>query len=282
MTNSFSYRVDPIGTTDLGKGNSFKSYRKHIPVVWCASDAVRRLAGQFTVQFSSELDKAGTGTSYTFQTIVSGLPRGLKKLTYDQVTNREYPLEHTLITSCLLGRRTLTVCSYEVKEQTLSTRSEKLYIPSPIRAKRILVHETASQITDVAIPFSPTNINTGEVYELDDLPELFKSLDHIHLLYTLGDGKACLLLCLLNPLANKEAIPLLNNLSKRLEDTIGIKLDVRYSTLFVNQPLPLTVTKQGHYCEIIGVSALDSVDAIDAYIDNRPKRKPSQKELPSP
>ena len=164
MTNSFSYRVDPIGTTDLGKGNSFKSYRKHIPVVWCASDAVRRLAGQFTVQFSSELDKAGTGTSYTFQTIVSGLPRGLKKLTYDQVTNREYPLEHTLITSCLLGRRTLTVCSYEVKEQTLSTRSEKLYIPSPIRAKRILVHETASQITDVAIPFSPTNINTAQTH----------------------------------------------------------------------------------------------------------------------
>ena len=282
MTNSFSYRVDPIGTTDLGKGNSFKSYRKHIPVVWCASDAVRRLAGQFTVQFSSEFDEAGFGTSYTFQTIVSGLPRRHKKLIHIEGEPYVRQLEHTLITSCLLGRRTLTVCSYEVMEQTLSTRSEKLTDPVPYRAKRILVHETASQITDVAIPFSTININTGEVYELDDLPELFKSLDHIHLLYTLGDGKACLLLCLLNPLTNKDAIPLLNNLSKRLEDTIGIKLDVRYSTLFENQPLPLTVTKQGHYCEIIGVSALDSVDAIDAYIDNRPKRKPSKKELPSP
>jgi hypothetical protein len=90
------------------------------------------------------------------------------------------------------------------------------------------------------------------------------------------------LLCLSKPLTHQEAIPLLNNLSKVLKDTIGIKLDVEYSTLFVNQPLPLTVTKQGHYCEIIGVSAHDSVDAIDAYIDNRSKRKPSKKELSTP
>jgi hypothetical protein len=268
MTNSFSYRVDPIGTEKLGSGDKAKSYISKIPAVWLAAENIRRLANQFTVQFSGQVGSVDY-QPYTSRTIVSGIHRSVNQLEYDATKLRDHSLANTLVTSCLLGKRYLSVCSFNAKEETTSYYYEKTEWTSPLRVRKIKVTKGPTTITDIAMSFLPVNVHTGELYEPNDIPTLLEPLDYNHLTYTLDHGKIGLLLSLPEPLIYSKAIPHLRQLTRDIKNSIGISIDIQYSTLFTKLPIPLTVTMLGHYCNLIGVSAHDSDEAIESYLSDR-------------
>jgi hypothetical protein len=282
MTPSFSFRLDPVGTKKLINGRKSNSYRantyiSNIPGVWCTAYTLRCLANLFTAQFSSELETFGTGSPHTEITIVSKPPKAIKS-----AVEYEAPLTDTLVAASLLGVRFLHVQSYDVQEEKLTTTYKKTDDPTPIRYRSIRTGKAKHQVLVVAVEFSPLNATTGEMYENSNIPLLFSWLEQKHLLYSIADDKCCLLTLLPSPSEYPKAIDYLKQLSAKVMETTGILIDGEKSSLFVPFPLPLTITKQGHYCEILNVSAVDSDARIQEFLEHRKHRIKEQTTIPPP
>ena len=276
MTNSFSNRVDPIGTVKLGSGNKAKSYKANIPGVWSAAFTLKRLANMFTVQFSGEHESVGPGSPHTNKTILSGLPTTLQRRFEHDTT-----LTDTLVTSCLLGKRFLSVQSFDVEEKTYTTTYKRTDDPIPIRYRSVSEGKAKSIVPVVAIEFSPTNTLTGEMFDAADISHLFAWLEQKHLFYTNGSS-FCLVLWLPALSTYSDALEYLKQLSTTTKEKVGIAFVLEQSSLFKPIPLPLTVTKTGQYCEIIGVSAHDSEAAIVDFLETKQKEKTAKTPQSSP
>ena len=282
MTPSFSHRLDPIGTTKLTQGKKSTSYRAdsyiaNVPLVWSAGYALRRLANLFTIQFSSEHDTFGTGSPHTSVTAVGSAPKPLKK-----ALEHDSALTDTLVASSLLGLRFLHVQCYDFQEETYTTTYKKTDDATPIRYRSITTGKAKHQVLVVAVEFSPHNLTTGEIYENSDLPHLFSWHQQKHLLYSIADDKCCFLTYLPAPSEYPRAIEHVKQLSAKVMERLGISIDPQESSLFTPLPLPLTITKRGHYCEILNVSAIDSEARIEEFLEHRKHRIKEQSTIPPP
>ena len=154
MTNSYAYRVDPLGTESLGKGNTREKYKECLPGVYADTYVLEELLRSSTIQFcgpfSKPLHLTTPHTSKDVREIDAKNLQGLKI--------HSNQLEDTLLMSALVGKKQIGYIHKPLVEFVRGVRIKNHGIRSIGSEKR------DARFNLVALEFSLLDIETGEIY----------------------------------------------------------------------------------------------------------------------
>ena len=258
MTNSYAYRVDPSGTESLGKGNTREKYKECLPGVYADTYVLEELLRSSTIQFcgpfSKPLHLTTPHTSKDVREIDAKNLQGLKI--------HSNQLEDTLLMSALVGKKQI---GYIHKPLIEFVRG--------VRIKNHGIRSIGSETRDarfnlVALEFSLLDIETGEIYS--SLPgvvrETITGLDLGCLIYRIGIHDYAALVNFGHRFSYDDALDKLKQISRLINKKGSYKVSARNSSLFNVFPLPLSITRDGLFCELLDVPVSESITRLKEFL----------------
>ncbi len=268
MINSYAYRVDPTGTEKLGSSNSRDRYKECLPGVYEDTYVLEALTETTTIQHCGDFSLPLHQTvAHTYRAIRETEVR-------NYITLKKWPnnLTDTLVMSSLVGRKQLGFTHEPIEEFVERVRMEREGVMS------IGPATIPSRYSVVAFEFSLLDIETGEVF--DQLPQIISALlDELDLgclVYKIGSYDFVALLNFGLPKSYDYAIKQLKQIARLINAKGSYKVSARNSSLFNVFPLPLSVTRDGVFCEILDVDVKDSISAIKQFLSFKPGAKETQ------
>jgi hypothetical protein len=267
MINSYAYRVDPTGTEKLGSSTSRDRYKECLPGVYEDTYVLEALTETTTIQHCGDF-------SLPLHQTVAHTSRAIRETEVrNYITLKKWPnnLTDTLVMSSLVGRKQLGFTHEPIEEFVERVRMERERVMS------IGPATLTSRYSVVAFEFSLLDIETGEVF--DQLPQiitaLLDELDLGCLVYKIGSYDFVALLNFGLPKSYDYAIKQLKQIARLINAKGSYKVSARNSSLFNVFPLPLSVTRDGVFCEILDVDVKDSISAIKQFLSFKPGAKES-------
>lgn len=268
MINSYAYRVDPLGTQKLGSSNSKDKYKEFVPGVYEDTYVLEELLNTSTVQHCGNVSVPLHNT----------VPHTSRIVTNTKVRNytilKKYPniLTDTLLMSSLVGKKQLGFTHEPIEEFISRARIIRDGVRCIGAAKR------SSTYSVVAFEFSVVDDVTGEIH--DQLPQLILAtlteLDFGCLMYKICSYDYVVLVNFWWNLSYTEALQKLKYISRLINTQGPYNISARNSSLFNVFPMPLSVTRDDVFCEILGVDVKDSIRAIKQFLDFKPSTKNGQ------
>jgi hypothetical protein len=261
MTECFAYQLDPEGTIALK--NSSK-YQEHIPNVYAATYILEKLLDEFSVQYCGDLSKTlAQTTPRTSRKIIETAEKHLNRLKkFTTKDERTHWLTDHLVIKTLLGKKQLGVLNADVTEGVHVYQDF-----SGIKAITSIHRAALHKVVILEIPL--IDIGTGEITPsiVDAVSDVLETSRYKHIIYSTGRHSIAALINFGSPRSYKQARYSIIEICRKVNASAPTYIRAENSSLKTPLPIPLSITNQNHYCNILGKGAGESIEVIASFLD---------------